>query len=257
MPAYFDEPRRQATADAGQMAGLDVIDIVNEPTAAALAFGEHLGFLGATATPRDAVTLLVYDLGGGTFDVTLIQLKPGDIKTLATDGDVRLGGRDWDTRLVKLFAERFVSEHGIDPRKLPGGEAGLYALAEKSKIALSVRPQTTVRLKFNGRETTFELYRDTFEEITADLLERTAYTTRQVLAAAKIDWKGIDRILLVGGSTRMPMVGRMLEAQSGITPDRSINPDEAVARGAALYAQATIGRRLGQRSLEDRECQFP
>ncbi len=250
VPAYFDEPRRQATADAGDMAGLDVIDIVNEPTAAALAFGEHLGFLGATAKPREAVTLLVYDLGGGTFDVTLMQLKPGDIQTLATDGDVRLGGRDWDGRLVKMFAERLVSEHGFDPREIPGGQAELYAVAEQSKFALSLRPKTNVRLEFNGRESAFELAHDTFEEITADLLERTAFTTRQVLAAAKVEWKGIDRILLVGGSTRMPMIARVLEQQSGITPDRSVNPDEAVARGAALYAQALLAERVGQSHLK-------
>ena len=250
VPAYFDEPRRQATADAGQIAGLEVIDIVDEPTAAALAFGEHLGFLGPTAKSREEITLLVYDLGGGTFDATLIRLKPGDIQSLATDGDVRLGGRDWDSRLVKFFAERFETEYGLDPRGTPGSEAELYILAEKAKCALSVRPKTTVKVTFEGLESTFELTRDTFEELSADLLERTLFTNRQVLAAAKMDWKNIDRILLVGGSTRMPMVGRMLEQQSGITPDRSVNPDEAVARGAALYAHALLAEENGTSNLK-------
>ncbi len=117
VPAYFDEPRRQAAADAGQMAGLNVIDIVNEPTAAALAFGEHLGYLGSAGMPRDVMTVLVYDLGGGTFDVTLVQFQPGGIICLATDGDVRLGGRDWDCRIVHWLAERFVKDHNLDPRK--------------------------------------------------------------------------------------------------------------------------------------------
>ncbi len=152
VPAYFDEPRRHATADAGQMAGLNVIDIVNEPTAAALAFGEHMGFLGSAAKPREVMTLLVYDLGGGTFDVTLIELKSGEVHSLATDGDVRLGGRDWDGRLVNLFAEQFMKEHGFDPRDQPGRLAELYGLAEQSKCALSVRPKTSVRLSFDRRE---------------------------------------------------------------------------------------------------------
>jgi molecular chaperone DnaK len=250
VPAYFDEPRRQATADAGQMAGLEVMDIVNEPTAAALAFGEHLGYLGSTGMPRDAMTVLVYDLGGGTFDVTLIQLQPGGIICLATDGDVRLGGRDWDSRIVNWLAERFVIDHKFDPRKNPSALAELYDLAEQAKRALSVRPTTTVRLAFEGRETSVEFTRIVFEDLTADLLERTAFTTRQLLAAAKTEWRNVDRILLVGGSTRMPMVASMLEEQSGITPDRSVNPDEAVARGAALYAHYLLAEENNQSKIK-------
>jgi molecular chaperone DnaK len=250
VPAYFDEPRRQATADAGQMAGLKVVDIVNEPTAAALAFAEHWGYLGASGAPREQTTLLVYDLGGGTFDVTLIDLQPGDIRTLATDGDVRLGGRDWDARLVDWMAERFLNEHEIDLRQDPANHATLYQLAEQLKHALSVRPQAARLLEFDRREICVQITRTEFEELAADLLERTAYTTRQVLAAAGKDWSGVDRILLVGGSTRMPMIGRMLERQSGITPDRSVNPDEAVARGAALYARHLLEGDGAQSSLK-------
>jgi molecular chaperone DnaK len=249
VPAYFDEPRRQATADAGQMAGLDVVDIVDEPTAAALAFGEHLGYLSATGTPRDTINLLVYDLGGGTFDVTLVQLKPGDIHSLATDGDVRLGGRDWDSRLVEWLAQKSLTACGFDPRQKPESHAELYIRAEQAKCALSVRPTTTIQLAFEERKTTIEITRGIVEDLTADLLERTAYTTRQVLAAAQNDWNSIDRILLVGGSTRMP-VARMLEELSGITPDRSVNPDEAVARGAALYAQSLLTEECGQNNLK-------
>jgi molecular chaperone DnaK len=250
VPAYFDEPRRHATALAGKMAGLDVIDIVNEPTAAALAFGEYLGYLDSTGMPREEITLLVYDLGGGTFDVTLLQLKPGDIRALATDGDVQLGGRDWDACIVGCLAEQFVNQHGIDPRDDPGSNATLYHIAEEVKHALSNRPQAARLLAFNGRECCAQMTRDRFEEETTDLLERTADTTRDVLAAAKMDWAQVDRILLVGGSTRMPMVACMLEHQSGITPDRSVNPDEAVARGAALYARYLLADEHGQSSTK-------
>lgn len=240
VPAYFDEPRRQATADAAEIAGLNVVDIVNEPTAAALAFGEHLGYLGSKGKPRESLTVLVYDLGGGTFDVTLIELKPSGIFSIATDGDVRLGGRDWDARIANWLAEQFATKHGFDPRKSPATNAELYKTAEEIKCALSVRPKTVVKLDFDGKELSLDLSRDIFEDLTADLLERTAFTTRQVLAAANKSWTNVDRILLVGGSTRMPMVGTMLEAQSSITPDRSVNPDEAVARGAAIYAQSLL-----------------
>lgn len=250
VPAYFDEPRRQATADAGQMAGLDVVDIVNEPTAAALAFAEHLGYLGATGTPREKCTLLVYDLGGGTFDVTLIELKPGDIKTLATDGDVRLGGRDWDGRLANRLAEEFIAQHGVDPRENPGFRAELYHFAEQIKHALSLRPEAARLLQFDSRESCVQVTRAEFEELTADLLERTASTTRDLLGAAGKDWKSVDRVLLVGGSTRMPMIARMLEELSGITPDRSVNPDEAVARGAALYARYLLNDEGAQSRLK-------
>jgi molecular chaperone DnaK len=250
VPAYFDEPRRQATADAAEIAGLNVLDIVNEPTAAALAFGEHLGYLGSSGKPRETLTVLIYDLGGGTFDVTLIELKPEGIFSLATDGDVRLGGRDWDGRIVKWLAERFIDEHAVDPRKNAGMLADLYSIAETAKRALSVRPTANIRVAYEGRELNVEITRSTFEELTADLLERTAFTTRQLLAAAKRAWNSIDRILLVGGSTRMPMINAMLEEQSSITPERSVNPDEAVARGAAIYAQSLLTEEKNQSKIQ-------
>lgn len=250
VPAYFDEPRRQATADAGQMAGFDVADIVNEPTAAALAFGEHLGYLESTARSKQEINVVVYDLGGGTFDVTLINLKAGVVESLATDGDVRLGGRDWDSRIANWLADQFAGEHGIDLRKNPKSNVELYRLAEATKLALSTRPRSAIQLAFAGFEASMELSREMFEELTADLLERTAFTTRRVVAAAGLSWDRIDRILLVGGSTRMPMVAAMLERESGITPDRSVNPDEAVARGAALYANALLEERCGRGHLK-------
>jgi molecular chaperone DnaK len=236
VPAYFDEPRRKATADAGEMAGLTVLDIVNEPTAAAMAFGEVLGYLAASATPQQELTVLVYDLGGGTFDATLLKLSPGSIQTIATDGDVQLGGYDWDLRLVDFAAEAFQKAHGLNPRESPAAIGRLFNAAAEAKHSLSARSQAAIRVDYNGHAMELPITREKFEELCADLLERTAYTTRQLIGAAGLSWKDVQRVLLVGGSTRMPMVPRMLHALTGIVPDHSVNPDEAVARGAALYA---------------------
>ena len=236
VPAFFDELRRKATADAGAMAALPVLDVVNEPTAAALAFGEELGFLSPTGTVSEPLTVLVYDLGGGTFDVTLLRMQPGELRTLATDGDVRLGGRDWDTRLADLAAEAFMREHREDPRQNEASLQRLMTEVEDAKRTLSARQNATIRVAHGTSATTVAVTREQFEQITADLLERTAYTARQVLTSAGLTWKDVNRVLLVGGSTRMPMVGRMLQELSGITPDQRVHPDEAVARGAAIYA---------------------
>jgi molecular chaperone DnaK len=236
VPAFFDEQRRKATADAGAMAALPVLDVVNEPTAAALAFGEELGYLSADGSILEPLTVLVYDLGGGTFDVTLLEMRPGDFRTVATDGDVRLGGRDWDMRLVDVAADAFIDEHREDPRQNPASLQRLLIEVEEAKRTLSARQNATIRVDHAGNSSTVKVSRDQFEQITADLLERTAYTTRQLLTTAGKTWRDVQRVLLVGGSTRMPMVGRMLQQLSGITPDQRVHPDEAVARGAAIYA---------------------
>ncbi len=245
VPAYFDEPRRKGTADAGEMAGLRVLDIVNEPTAAALSFGETLGYLTPGAEPKEDMTLLVYDLGGGTFDATLLRLSPGKIETIATDGDVLLGGHDWDLRLVDYVARRFKRLHKRDPREDPVIINRALAAAIDAKHALSARTRTIMHIEVAGQTVEVPVTRAQFEEMTADLLERTAYTTRQLLAAAKMEWKDVSRVLLVGGSTRMPMVGRMLRELSGLEPDHTVNPDEAVARGAALYAAHLLEKEAG------------
>jgi len=242
VPAYFDEPRRKATADAGEMAGLRVLDIVNEPTAAALAFGEVLGYLSRQASPQQSLTVLVYDLGGGTFDATLLRLSPGNVQMIATDGDVQLGGYDWDMRLAAHAAEAFRRVHGTDPRTDAGAASRLYRDVLEAKHTLSSRSRATIRLDHAGTHFECEVTRQAFDEMTADLLERTTYTARQLLAAAKMDWRDIDRVLLVGGATRMPAVARTLEKISGIRPDHTVNPDEAVARGAALYAHYLLSK---------------
>jgi molecular chaperone DnaK len=244
VPAYFDHTRREATVAAGRLAELDVVEVLNEPTAAALAYGHQKGFLGADGVPMsDAptarsgmLTVLVYDLGGGTFDVTVMQIKVRHFKTLATDGDVRLGGRDWDRRVVDHAAAAHLDAHpGADPRKDPETLQALYQVAEAAKRALSTLPRTRLTFHHRGAATTLELTRATFDELTADLLERTRVTTRLVLAEAGLAWPDVDRVLLSGGSTRMPQVAAMLRDLTGREPDRTLSPDEAVAHGAALY----------------------
>ncbi|MGE0759302.1 MAG: Hsp70 family protein, partial [Pirellulaceae bacterium] len=241
VPAYFDEVRRKATQDAGYIAGLEVIDIINEPTAAALAYGYQRGqFTGeAGATPR---RVLVYDLGGGTFDVTIMEIAGGEFVTLATDGDVQLGGRDWDERLLEYVAELMLRKHGLDPREEPNTYGRLLRDCEDAKRTLSQRHKATIPCDCRGIAERLEVTREKFEELTADLLERTAFTTRQTLRAVQLNWSDIDRILLVGGSTRMPAVVRMLRVLSGKEPDTSISPDEAVAQGAAIHAGLVLNR---------------
>ncbi len=245
VPAYFDEVRRKCTADAAELAGLKILDIVNEPTAAALAFGETLGYLSPAGTPQNEMTIFVYDLGGGTFDATLLKLAPGDIRTIATDGDVMLGGHDWDLRMADFAAEAFQKQHGLDPRKDPAAMNRTLSAVIEAKHTLSARVRATIRVEMAGRSSEVHVARELFEEMTADLLERTAYTTRQLLAAADMQWKNIDRLLLVGGSTRMPMVVDLLRQMSGLEPDHTVNPDEAVARGAALYAAYLLAKEGG------------
>lgn len=246
VPAYFDEVRRKATQDAGYIAGFEVLDIINEPTAAAVAFGFQQGFLSDEGTSRERRNILVYDLGGGTFDVTVMQIGGRDFTALATDGDVHLGGRDWDQRLVDLVAEEFVRKHGVDPREDPNMEGRLWRECEDAKRTLSARSRATVSCEYQGKSARLEVTRDQFEELTLDLLERTSFTTRQTLQAAGLEWADIERILLVGGSTRMPAVARMLKQLSGKDPDQSVSPDEAVAQGAALHAGLLLSRHAGR-----------
>jgi molecular chaperone DnaK len=238
VPAYFDERRRRATMDAGRLAGLEVLDIVNEPTAAAIAYGYQLGFLdrGCRVAGDRPLRVLVFDLGGGTFDVTVVELRDRSFKALATDGDVALGGKDWDEKLVDIAAERFRRQFREDPRDNPISLQELRLAAESTKRTLTERPRAPVFVHHLGSRLKVEVTRAEFEEATAELLERTRLTTEIVVRQTGLSWAEIDRVLLVGGSTRMPMVVRMLKELSGKEPDRSVSADEAVAHGAALYA---------------------
>lgn len=248
VPAYFDEVRRKATQDAGYIAGLEVLDIINEPTAAAVSFGFQQGFLNPHGEAHAPQTVLVYDLGGGTFDVTVMRIQGTDFVALSTDGDVQLGGRDWDMRLVGYMADEFVRAYNLDPRGDACAMGRLWQECEEAKRTLTGRRKATLAFHYQGQALRLEVTREKFQEMTRDLLDRTQFTTRQALRAAELDWGSIDRILLVGGSSRMPMVTEMLRQLSGKEPDASVSPDEAVAHGAALQAGLILSKLQGRRA---------
>ena len=241
VPAFFDDTRRKATQDAGRIAGLDVLDIINEPTAAAISYAaaqaqRHTGG-GVLKIPGGRMTALVYDLGGGTFDVTVVELRDKRFETLATDGEVELGGKDWDDRILNYLAQRFQEQYGADPLLAPHRRDSLLWLAEESKKLLSEFDDTPVEFTHGGDTFSENLSRDRFEQIVSDLLTRTRVVTRLVVRnQAKLTWNDIDRVLLVGGSTRMPMVKRMLRDLTGKEPDDSLDADQVVAQGAAIHA---------------------
>ncbi|MBI4612241.1 MAG: Hsp70 family protein [Planctomycetes bacterium] len=241
VPAYFDDGRRAATEAAGRIAGLEVVDILNEPSAAALTFsvkdvwgGEVKG--AAEELGKGGETVLVYDLGGGTFDVSLVRVERGKFRVLATDGDVRLGGRDWDQRIVDRVADRFREEKGVDPRSDPQALQSLREEAERAKLALSAKREARVPIQCGGHRTLVKIERTQFEEWTRDLLAQTRATSELVVREAGMKWDAIHRVLLVGGSTRMPMVREMLRSVTGKEPDQSLPADEVVAQGAAIHA---------------------
>jgi molecular chaperone DnaK len=235
VPAFFDERRRRATQEAARLAGIRVLDIINEPTAAAITYGFNKGLLGKKATGKTA-KILVYDLGGGTFDVTILEISGGHFRALATDGDVQLGGRDFDERIVNHLAEQFLESHGLDPRTDPEDCAQLWIDAQQIKHSLSERSRVNVVVSHAGIRLRFEMTQQTLEQICADLLGRSQSTTKLVLGQAGLKWNEIDHVLVVGGSSRMPMVARMLEELTGKEVNRSLSPDEAIAQGAAIYA---------------------
>ncbi len=235
VPAYFDDTRRKATMDAGRIAGLEVLDILDEPSAAALAYTFQIT-PGADLPPDVQRTVLVYDLGGGTFDVTLVKLGKKRFQVLGIEGDVRLGGKDWDDRIVNHVAAQYSARFYGDPREDPQSLALLMAGAERAKRTLSKLPEARVTCTHNGQKITVSLSRTEFENLTRDLLLRTRLTTQQVLNQAGLTWDHVDKILMVGGSTHMPMTGKMLAELTGKEPDRSLAVSEVVARGAALHA---------------------
>src|SRR4030081_2096142 len=239
VPAYFNDAQRQATKDAGKIAGLDVLRIINEPTAAALAYG-------LDKTGHE--TVLVFDLGGGTFDVSLLDVGDGVVEVRATAGDSHLGGDDFDRRLVDYLAAEFQRDNGIDLRKDPQALQRLFEAAEKAKVELSAVTQTTISLPFitadaNGpKHLNTTLMRSTFEQITADLLERCMGPVQQAMADAKLTADDIDEVILVGGATRMPAVQSLVRRLTGgKEPNMTVNPDEVVAIGAAIQAAIIKG----------------
>ena len=236
IPAYFNEAQRQATKDAARIAGLEVQRIINEPTAAALAYSLN--------KRTDEMTVLVFDLGGGTFDVSLLELSPGLVEVIATNGDAHLGGDDFDRLIVDHLADEFQDLHGIDLRGEPASRQRLFEAAEAAKIDLSARPQTDVNLPYlpGGRHLRTTLTRSTFEELISDHLERCIEPVKQVLADANITADKIDEVILVGGSTRIPAVQNVVRRLAGDKdPKKTVNPDEVVAMGAAIQAAVLDG----------------
>jgi len=238
VPAYFNDKQRQATKDAGEIAGFEVERIVNEPTAASMAYG---------LDDESDQTVLVYDLGGGTFDVSILDLGGGVYEVVATNGDNELGGDDWDEAIIDHLADEFEAEHGIDLREDRQALQRLTEAAEEAKIELSSRKETDVNLPFitatdegplNLEET---ITRATFESLSSDLVERTVGPTEQALSDAGYSKGDIDEVLLVGGSTRTPQVQEQVEELAGQAPKKNVNPDEAVALGAAIQGGVLSG----------------
>jgi molecular chaperone DnaK len=239
VPAYFNDAQRQATKDAGRIAGLEVLRIINEPTAAALAYG---------IDKKGQETVLVFDLGGGTFDVSLLEVGDGVVEVRATNGDGHLGGDDFDKRIVDWLADEFKRDQGIDLRNDPQALQRLYEAAERAKVELSTTTQTQINLPFitadasGPKHLNLSLTRAKLEQLTKDLIERTRGPVEQVLADAKLTADDIDEVILVGGSTRIPAVQALVRRLTGgKEPNMTVNPDEVVALGAALQAGVLKG----------------
>ena len=239
VPAYFNDAQRQATKDAGKIAGLEVKRIINEPTAAALAYG-------LDKTNKDQ-KILVFDLGGGTFDVSVLELGDGVFEVLSTAGDNHLGGDDWDQRVIDWLADKFNGEHSVDLRKDPMSLQRLKEAAEKAKMELSSTTQTNINLPFitsiDGvpQHLDYTLTRAEFERITRDLLDRCKQPVERALKDAGLTSSQIDEVILVGGSTRMPAVQELVKTMTGKQPNMSVNPDEVVAIGAAVQGGVLAG----------------
>ncbi len=238
VPAYFNDAERQATKEAGEIAGLNVLRIVNEPTAAALAYGLE----------KDDQTILVFDLGGGTFDVSLLEIGDGVVEVKATNGDNHLGGDDWDQRVVDYLVKQFHNGHGVDLSKDKMALQRLREAAEKAKIELSSSSETTINLPYITASAEGPLHLDEkltraqFQQLTADLLERCKIPFHNVIKDAGIALSDIDHVVLVGGSTRMPAVAQLVkELTGGKEPNKGVNPDEVVAIGASLQAGVLKG----------------
>ena len=239
VPAYFSDAERQATKEAGEIAGLNVLRIINEPTAAALAYGLDKGDV--------EQTILVFDLGGGTFDVSLLEIGDGVVEVKATSGDNHLGGDDWDNKVVDWLVTQFKNAHGVDLSKDKMAMQRLREAAEKAKIELSSSMQTSINLPYITASAEGPLHLDEtlsraqFESMTADLLARTKAPFQAVMKDAGISIDKIDQVVMVGGSTRMPAVTELVKEETGKEPNKSVNPDEVVAIGAALQAGVLKG----------------
>ncbi|MDD4110757.1 MAG: molecular chaperone DnaK, partial [Clostridia bacterium] len=239
VPAYFNDSQRQATKDAGKIAGLEVLRIINEPTAASLAYG-----LDKTEKNQK---ILVYDLGGGTFDVSILEIGDGVFEVLATNGDTKLGGDDFDNRIINLLIDEFKAKEGIDLSKNKLAMQRLKESAEKAKVDLSASTKATISLPFITADATgpkhleYDLTRAKFDNITEDLIEKTIQCTKKALADAKLKYSDLAKVIFVGGSTRMPSAYEAVKKETGKEPYKGVNPDECVAVGAAIQAGVLAG----------------
>ena len=239
VPAYFDDAQRTATQEAGKVAGLEVLRIINEPTAAALAYGLEKG--------DEDQTILVFDLGGGTFDVSVLEIGDGVFEVKSTSGDTSLGGDDWDERVITWLVESFTNDHGVDLSKDNMAMQRLKEAAEKAKIELSSSQSTQVNLPFvtatdaGPLHMDYALSRSKFQELTSDLLERCRKPFEQAIKDAGLSMSEIEHVIMVGGSTRMPAVTDLVQTMTGKEPNKSVNPDEVVAVGAAVQAGVLRG----------------
>ena len=239
VPAYFDDAQRTATQEAGAIAGLEVLRIINEPTAAALAYGLD--------KETEDQTILVFDLGGGTFDVSVLELGDGVFEVKSTSGDTNLGGDDWDQAIIDWMADTFNGEHGVDLRKDPMAAQRLKEAAEKAKIELSQTTSTQINMPYvtatdaGPLHLDYELTRAKFQDLTSDLLERTRKPFEQAIKDAGLTKGEVDHVVLVGGSTRMPAVAELVQEMTGSEPNKTVNPDEVVAIGASVQAGVLRG----------------
>lgn len=234
VPAYFGDLERQRTKQAGKIAGFEVLDIINEPTAAAIAYG--------IKQAQENMTILVYDLGGGTFDVTVLRVVGGgELKVLATEGNKSLGGTDFDEAICKFFAEQFKAAHQIDPLENLRTYQDFRNKAEVAKIGLSKDVEIDIDLTAGGEVLDIKLTREQVENLITPDIDQTQVLTEKVLEAAALKWGNVDKVLLVGGSTRIPLVQKMVKSLTGKEPETGINPDEVVAMGAAIYAAGLGG----------------
>ena len=239
VPAYYDDAQRTATQEAGKVAGLEVLRIINEPTAAALAYGLEKG--------EEDQTILVFDLGGGTFDVSVLEIGDGVFEVKSTSGDTSLGGDDWDERVIDWLVDSFTNDHGVDLSKDNMAMQRLKEAAEKAKIVLSACQSTQIILPFGTATDAgplhmdYALSRSKFQELTADLLERCRKPFEQAIKDANLSTSDIEHVILVGGSTRMPAVTELVQTMTGKEPNKSVNPDEVVAVGAAVQAGVLRG----------------
>lgn len=232
VPAYFDDDRRRATITAGELAGFKVLGLINEPSAAAIAYGYDRKI--------EEETILVYDLGGGTFDVTILKVNSQDFEILATDGAHQLGGKDFEDCIIGYCVDKFKTEHGFDPTTDLYDYQEIRKDAEKVKRELSTRNKSLMSIRSWGKNSRIEIDRNTFEELIRPKLDSSLYLIKDVLKQAKLEASDIDRVVLIGGSTRIPAVRTMLTEFFGKDVDISINPDEAVAMGAALMASKKV-----------------